>query len=122
MTRTQLLMILTSLIVVLFLSLPAESWIAYHSYHYGAYGGTAAWGHWGGAYHGAYYRRPAPWYGSSGSATTARGGSASWGGWLGLRLNRLRWLCLVEGIAYNPFHTTAMCSPTRAALLTGRNH
>ena len=26
------------------------------------------------------------------------------------------------GIAYNRFHTTAMCSPTRAALLTGRNH
>jgi hypothetical protein len=26
------------------------------------------------------------------------------------------------GIAYNRFHTTAMCSPTRAALLCGRNH
>jgi arylsulfatase A-like enzyme len=26
-----------------------------------------------------------------------------------------------EGIAYNEFHTTAICSPTRAALLTGRN-
>ena len=26
------------------------------------------------------------------------------------------------GIRYNTFHTTAMCSPTRAALLTGRNH
>jgi arylsulfatase len=26
------------------------------------------------------------------------------------------------GIAYNAFHTTAICSPTRAALLTGRNH
>jgi len=26
------------------------------------------------------------------------------------------------GIAYNAFHTTAMCSPTRAALMTGRNH
>jgi arylsulfatase A-like enzyme len=25
------------------------------------------------------------------------------------------------GISYNRFHTTAMCSPTRAALLTGRN-
>lgn len=27
-----------------------------------------------------------------------------------------------EGIRYNRFHTTALCSPTRAALLTGRNH
>ena len=27
-----------------------------------------------------------------------------------------------EGIAYNCFHTTAMCSPTRAALMTVRNH
>ncbi|MFG0285359.1 MAG: arylsulfatase [Phycisphaerales bacterium JB039] len=27
-----------------------------------------------------------------------------------------------EGVAYNRFHTTAMCSPTRAALMTGRNH
>ena len=27
-----------------------------------------------------------------------------------------------SGISYNAFHTTAICSPTRAALLTGRNH
>ena len=33
-------------------------------------------------------------------------------------LSRLR----DEGISYNRFHTTAMCSPTRASLLTGRNH
>ena len=26
------------------------------------------------------------------------------------------------GLRYNKFHTTALCSPTRAALLTGRNH
>ncbi len=26
------------------------------------------------------------------------------------------------GLRYNAFHTTAQCSPTRAALLTGRNH
>ena len=27
-----------------------------------------------------------------------------------------------QGIRYNAFHTTSICSPTRAALLTGRNH
>ena len=27
-----------------------------------------------------------------------------------------------EGVAYNRFHTTAMCSPTRASLLAGWNH
>src|SRR5512135_1121867 len=26
------------------------------------------------------------------------------------------------GLGYNRFHTTALCAPTRAALLTGRNH
>ncbi len=26
-----------------------------------------------------------------------------------------------EGLRYNRFHVTAVCSPTRAALLTGRN-
>jgi arylsulfatase A-like enzyme len=26
------------------------------------------------------------------------------------------------GLRYNRFHVTALCSPTRAALLTGRNH
>jgi arylsulfatase A-like enzyme len=33
-------------------------------------------------------------------------------------LTRLR----AAGICYNTFHTTSICSPTRAALLTGRNH
>ena len=33
-------------------------------------------------------------------------------------LSRLR----DQGISYNAFHTTSICSPTRAALLTGRNH
>ena len=27
-----------------------------------------------------------------------------------------------EGVSYNSFHTTSICSPTRASLLTGRNH
>ena len=27
-----------------------------------------------------------------------------------------------HGLRYNNFHTTAMCSPTRSCLLTGRNH
>src|SRR3981081_4953363 len=27
-----------------------------------------------------------------------------------------------NGLRYTQFHTTALCSPTRAALLTGRNH
>ena len=27
-----------------------------------------------------------------------------------------------SGLRYNQFHTTALCSPTRMALLTGRNH
>jgi arylsulfatase len=27
-----------------------------------------------------------------------------------------------QGLSYTRFHTTALCSPTRAALLTGRNH
>src|SRR5689334_19040005 len=27
-----------------------------------------------------------------------------------------------NGLSYSNFYTTALCSPTRAALLTGRNH
>ncbi len=27
-----------------------------------------------------------------------------------------------EGLRFNRFHTTALCSPTRASLLSGRNH
>jgi arylsulfatase A-like enzyme len=27
-----------------------------------------------------------------------------------------------EGLIYNQFHTTSICSPTRASILTGRNH
>src|SRR6476620_8164221 len=28
----------------------------------------------------------------------------------------------IRGLKYNRFHTTALCSPTRQACLTGRNH
>jgi arylsulfatase A-like enzyme len=36
---------------------------------------------------------------------------------------RQRWTSWrAEGLRYNTFHTTALCSPTRAALITGRNH
>ena len=44
------------------------------------------------------------------------------------RLRRARSTCRrwsawpTSGLRYNQFHTTALCSPTRAALLTGRNH
>ncbi len=27
-----------------------------------------------------------------------------------------------DGLRYTQFHSTALCSPTRAALITGRNH
>jgi arylsulfatase len=27
-----------------------------------------------------------------------------------------------QGVRYNAFHITSICSPTRASLLTGRNH
>ena len=42
MTRTTYVLLLTGLIVVSFISLPADAWVAYRSY--GAYGGAAAWG------------------------------------------------------------------------------
>ncbi|MGH8065488.1 MAG: hypothetical protein ACRERE_09645 [Candidatus Entotheonellia bacterium] len=58
MNRTKLLLLLLGLIIALSLSLPAEAWVAYHSYHYGAYGGSASWSH--------------------GSVSGAHGGSASW--------------------------------------------
>jgi arylsulfatase A-like enzyme len=38
-----------------------------------------------------------------------------------VRTDTLDRIC-ADGISYNRFHTTAMCSPTRASLLTGRNH
>ncbi|MGY4768196.1 sulfatase-like hydrolase/transferase [Kribbella sp. CWNU-51] len=38
-----------------------------------------------------------------------------------MRTDTLSRMC-AEGISYNRFHTTAMCSPTRASLMTGRNH
>ena len=47
-----------------------------------------------------------------GHASTFGGGAAT------PALERLA----ANGLRYNRFHTTALCSPTRAALLTGRNH
>ena len=36
---------------------------------------------------------------------------------------RLRWTGITRaGLRYTQFHSTALCSPTRAALITGRNH
>jgi len=47
------------------------------------------------------------------------GQSGTFGGPLNMpTLERLA----TSGLRYNQFHTTALCSPTRAALLTGRNH
>ena len=49
-------------------------------------------------------------------------GFGQWGTFGGLiptpNLDRLA----AAGLSYTHFHTTALCSPTRAALLTGRNH
>jgi len=47
------------------------------------------------------------------------GQSSAFGGPIKMRtLDQLA----AEGLRYNNFHTTALCSPTRTALLTGRNH
>jgi len=47
------------------------------------------------------------------------GASSTFGGGIPTpNLDRLA----ASGLVYNNFHTTAICSPTRAALLTGRNH
>src|SRR5437899_10622834 len=47
------------------------------------------------------------------------GHSAAFGGPCNMpTLDRLA----ANGLRYNAFHTTALCSPTRTALLTGRNH
>jgi arylsulfatase len=47
------------------------------------------------------------------------GASSSFGGPIAMpTLERMA----SEGLRYNRFHTTALCSPTRVALLTGRNH
>jgi arylsulfatase len=47
------------------------------------------------------------------------GASSSFGG--PIRMPTLEKM-VATGLRYNRFHTTALCSPTRVALLTGRNH
>lgn len=47
------------------------------------------------------------------------GASSAFGG--PIRMPTLEKLA-ANGLKYNRFHTTALCSPTRVALLTGRNH
>ena len=47
------------------------------------------------------------------------GAAASFGG--AIRTPTLDRLA-ADGLRYNQFHTTALCSPTRMAILTGRNH
>ncbi|MGH8826175.1 MAG: sulfatase-like hydrolase/transferase, partial [Jiangellaceae bacterium] len=50
---------------------------------------------------------------------TGFGASSAFGGHCSTpTANRLA----ANGLKYNRFHTTALCSPTRQALLTGRNH
>jgi arylsulfatase len=47
------------------------------------------------------------------------GAASTWGGPIPTpTMDRLA----QAGLRYNEFHTTALCSPTRAALITGRNH
>ncbi len=46
------------------------------------------------------------------------GASSAFGGLPHAHLQRLA----AGGLRYTRFHTTALCSPTRSALLTGRNH
>jgi hypothetical protein len=47
------------------------------------------------------------------------GASSAFGGPIKCRL-WIRWR--EQGLRFNRFHTTALCSPTRVALLTGHNH
>jgi len=47
------------------------------------------------------------------------GQSSAFGG--PIHMPTVDWLAK-DGLRYNKFHTTALCSPTRAALLSGRNH
>ena len=47
------------------------------------------------------------------------GGLRRWlGGARGLFMDRIA----KEGLRYTNFHSTSLCSPTRAAIITGRNH
>ena len=41
---------------------------------------------------------------------------------LSAQSRRLRMASFAQGLRYTNFHSTALCSPTRAAIITGRNH
>ena len=49
-------------------------------------------------------------------------GFASWSTFGGLIPTPVQDDLATQGLRYTNFHTTALCSPTRAALITGRNH
>ena len=49
-------------------------------------------------------------------------GFGQWGTFGGQFRHRILDRLAKAGLRYTRFHTTALCSPTRAALLTGRNH
>lgn len=56
---------------------------------------------------------PSPWANTASSSPTA-----SWNSSTAAAIDRIA----ANGLRYGKWHTTALCSPTRSCLLTGRNH